>query len=124
MLDKKQKENKEREERIAMEIVADAHDSEERAMGWHCYLEDVLRFPFRARCINIRSISPLAENEEVEVAEIASGDECEAEIFVTIKWQGRKLSVPLVQLEPIDTDEKTKEAVGDWHYWVSMENEF
>jgi hypothetical protein len=31
---KRPKTNKEREERIELEIVADAHDEEERAMGW------------------------------------------------------------------------------------------
>ena len=31
--------DKEREQRITMEIIVDAHDSQERAMGWYCYLE-------------------------------------------------------------------------------------
>jgi hypothetical protein len=29
-----------REERIDMEVVVDAYDSGERAMGWYYYLED------------------------------------------------------------------------------------
>ena len=33
-----------REERIYMEAVVDAHDSEERAMGWYYYLEDKIMF--------------------------------------------------------------------------------
>ena len=31
-----------------MEIVVDAYDSEEQAMGWYSYLEDNLQFPFQA----------------------------------------------------------------------------
>ncbi|MDR1904010.1 MAG: calcium-binding protein [Treponema sp.] len=27
------------------EIIADAYDAEERAMGWQAYLEDTLKFP-------------------------------------------------------------------------------
>ena len=51
--------NPTRETRIEMEIVVDAHDEDERAMGWHCYLDDNLKFPFRARCADARKISPL-----------------------------------------------------------------
>jgi hypothetical protein len=55
----KPKRDEEREARILMEIVVDAHDEEERAMGWYCYLQDTLSFPFVTRCINDRAISPL-----------------------------------------------------------------
>ena len=34
------KKNKAREDRIVMEIVVDAHDEEEQAMGWYYYLEE------------------------------------------------------------------------------------
>ena len=37
-----------REDRIEMEIVVDAYNSEERAMGWYSYLQDALSFPFTA----------------------------------------------------------------------------
>jgi hypothetical protein len=57
-----------REERIHMEIIADAHDAEEQALGWYYYLEDSLNFPFKARCIAERRISPLEVGEEVEVS--------------------------------------------------------
>jgi hypothetical protein len=35
----------EREERIHMEIIADAYGPEEQAMGWYFYLQDSLGFP-------------------------------------------------------------------------------
>ncbi|MGB1011124.1 MAG: calcium-binding protein [Thiolinea sp.] len=38
--------------------------------------------------------------------------------FNTEEWQGRKLDVLLMQIEVIDDDEETQEAVGDWHYWM------
>jgi Calcium binding len=32
-----------------------------------------------------------------------------------------ELAVPLAQLKPTThTDEQTKQAVADWHYWVEM----
>ena len=45
-----------REERIHMEIVVDAYGPEEQAMGWYNYLDDILQFPFSARCIARRTI--------------------------------------------------------------------
>jgi hypothetical protein len=36
-------EDKEREERIRMEIAVDACNEEEMAMGWYYYLEDKIR---------------------------------------------------------------------------------
>jgi hypothetical protein len=37
-----------REQRIVMEAVLDAHDSNERAMGWHYYLDGKMNVPFKA----------------------------------------------------------------------------
>ena len=51
--------DEEREERITMEIIVDAYGADEQALGWYYYLEEHLAFPFRARCIAERSISPL-----------------------------------------------------------------
>jgi len=116
--------DKKREDRIHMEIVVDAYDRDERVMGWCAYLDDVLQFPFKARCISQRPISPLKKGEEVKAIEMAPEDECDSEMFVTIKRDKGKLSVPLMQLEPINATAKTKEAVGDWHYWVQKGYEF
>ena len=65
-----------------MEIVVDAQDQEERAMGWFCYLEDTLHFPFLTRCTEERAISPLRVGDEVEVVGMAPENECEREMFV------------------------------------------
>ena len=37
-----------RERRIEQAIVVDAYTPEERAIGWHCYLDDKLRYPVKA----------------------------------------------------------------------------
>ena len=112
------KENKAREERIAMEIVVDAYNESERAMGWYCYLENTLRFPFSARCVDERPTSPLEEGAEVEVVGMAPSEECEHGMFVEIRWGKRTLAVPLEQLKPLGRAKATKEAVEDWQYWV------
>lgn len=110
--------DQEKEDRIAYDVIVDCYDSEEQAMGWYYYLEDKMATPFKGKCILKRSTSPLLTNEEVEVTEMASADACENEMFVTVKWQGRELDVPLAQIEVIDGDDETREAVEDWHYWI------
>jgi hypothetical protein len=109
-----------REERIEMEIVVDAYDEEERAMGWFSYLQEKLKVPFAAECVEKRTTSPLEVGEKVEVIDMGPGDVCEREMFVTIRWNDRELAVPLAQLTVVKADEKTREAVEDWHYWVGM----
>ena len=119
-------EDQDREERITNEIVVDAHDASERAMGWYYYLEEKLQFPFTARCIKARPISPLKVGDEVEVTGMAPEDECGHEMFVMIRWDRKKgLGVPLAQLKPGgDADEATRQAVEDWLYWTKMGYEF
>jgi hypothetical protein len=114
----------EREERITMEIVVDAYGPEEQAMGWYYYLQDTMQFPFTATCITKRRISPVKEGETVEVVSMASEDECEREMFVEIVWDDDRLAVPLSQLEALETDAETQQAIADWHYWVNQGYEF
>ena len=120
----KAKPDKRRDERIEQEIIVDAYDAEERAMGWYYYLEDKVHFPFHAKCLAARATSPLRKSQEVEAISLASAEECEHEMFVTVTWEDRKLAVPLAQLEPIQTDKATCEAIKDWHYWVDQGYEF
>jgi Calcium binding len=78
-----------------------------------------------ATCIAKRAISPLRVNDEVEVIGMPGEEECEHEMFVTIRWEKEGLAVPLSQLKPINaTDEQTKQAIEDWRYWVKMGYEF
>ncbi|HSH79315.1 MAG TPA: calcium-binding protein [Herpetosiphonaceae bacterium] len=113
-----------REERIHMEIVVDAYGPEEQALSWYYYLEEQLQFPFRARCISERATSPLSIGEEVQVVGMPPLDECEHEMLVNVKWKRRTLAVPLSQLEGIQLDEQTQQALEDWHYWDGRGYEF
>lgn len=118
---RKTKKDPKRERRITMEIIVDAYGPEEQAMGWYYYLEEKLQFPFEAKCIAERMISPLQVGDNVEVVAMAPETECEREMFVGIRWERRSLGVPLSQLQPIRaTDPETKEAVADWHYWIAQ----
>ncbi len=113
-----------REERIHMEITVDANGPEEQAMGWYYYLSDTLQFPFSARCIVHRATSPLEPGDEAEVVEIAPAEECEHEMFVLIQWKKRQIAIPLMQLEGVQVDDETQQAIEDWHYWMKRGYEF
>ena len=112
--------DEEREERIHMEIVVDAYGHEEQMLGWHAYLSNTLQFPFSARCVKRRVVSPLEVGDKVEVVDLAPDEECMHEMFVMIRRSTRPLAVPLMQLEGVRIDKETKQAIEDWHYWVKQ----
>jgi hypothetical protein len=113
-----------REERILMEAVVDAHDSEERAMGWYYYLDDKISFPFAAECIAVNKRTPLELGERITVTQMSGENNCEHDMYVDISWNDKKLAVPLSQIKPLDADEDTIEAISDWHYWKKQGYEF
>jgi hypothetical protein len=118
---RKRKKDGKRQHRIAEEIIVDAHDPEEQAMGWYYYLEGKLHFPFTARCVAERATSPLRKGDEVEIVRMAPEEECQHEMFVETRWERGTLAIPLSQLKPIaEADKDTREAVEDWHYWVDQ----
>ncbi|MGH9623780.1 MAG: calcium-binding protein [Bryobacteraceae bacterium] len=108
-----------REERIHNEAIVDA-GPDEQALSWYYYLENKIRFPFQAKCLRAKVVSPLKKDEPVEVIRMAPDDVCAHDILVLLRWHGRKIAVPLSQLKAVDPDESTAEAIGDWHYWVAQ----
>jgi hypothetical protein len=115
--------DEEREERIHNEVIVDAYDAEEQAMGWFYYLAETITFPFQARCIQEVRKSPLKMGEMVTVTDMISDDDSH-EMLVEINLMGRMMGVPLYQLEPIDVDDNTRQAIEDWQYWVARGYEF
>ena len=115
---KRTNENREREDRFTDEVVVDAHDEEERAMGWYYYAADNIAFPFKARCALKRSTSPLKVGDVVEVIGMGHADDCAQELMVLIKWKDEDLAVPLIQLNSPGSTGLTRQVLADWKYWV------
>jgi len=109
-----------REQRIHNEVIVDAYGLEEQALGWYYYLENKIQFPFLARCMAAKVVSPLRKGETVDVRSLAPEDSCALDMLVLIRWHGRNVAVPLSQLTATDADESTVEAIGDWHYWLAQ----
>jgi len=117
---RKSKKEPGREERIQNEIIVDAYGPEEQALGWYYYLENQISFPFTARCIASKMVSPLRKSETVEVRGLAPEDSCARDMLVLVHWHSRNVAVPLSQLVPVGADRSTIEAIGDWHYWLAQ----
>ncbi len=62
---------------------------------WHNYFADNLPFPFKARYIAGKAISPLNNEDEIEVVKLASEEDCLYEILVEVHWSGQALAIPL-----------------------------
>lgn len=107
-----------REERIAMEAIVDCYDEYEQAMGWYYYLEDRISFPFQAKWVSRHK----PERRDVEVLEMSPEDECSHDMFVEVLYKEGELedvfSARLSDIQPLDIDTATEEAIGDWHYWI------
>jgi hypothetical protein len=118
------KRDEEREERIDMEIVVDAYDEEERAIGWYYYLAENMNFPFQAKWISRKR----PEGRNVEVVEMFPADDCSHDMFVEVQYQEGDVddifSARLFEINPIDVDEETAQVIADWHYWVARGYEF
>ena len=67
----KLRKNRLREERIHNDVIVDAYGSEEQALGWYYYLESKIQFPFSARCMTAKVVSPLRKGETVAVRGLA-----------------------------------------------------
>ncbi len=64
-----------REDRIRDEVIVDANGPEEQAMGWYYYLADKLQFPFQAKCVVSKVVSPLRKAQQIAFQQPARGIE-------------------------------------------------
>ena len=113
-----------REQRIEDYLVDTYGDPEEQAVGWYYSLHDALVDKIRCHCFKKRSMSPLAPGEEVDIVGMPPEDDCMREMFVYVRWNNRKIAVPLNQLEPLDGDDTAIQVIEDWLYWCMMGYEF
>ncbi|NJN31832.1 MAG: calcium-binding protein [Synechococcales cyanobacterium RM1_1_8] len=106
-----------RERRIAEEILADTESDEERATAWYHYLDGQITFPFQAL---------FEGDEEVEVVSMAVEEDCLDEMKMEVRYSDSFGEEPFtalaVDLEPLDADDSSTEAVEDWQYWWERGN--
>jgi Calcium binding len=117
-----------REHRIKTEIILDADDKEERAMGWYFYLDETLNIPFMAKWTKKSRKSSAVEEKQVEVLGMAPDDECLKDMYVEVVYPDGKdedvFSAKLSEIVAIDADSETQEAIADWYYWLARGYKF
>jgi hypothetical protein len=113
-----------REERIQNQVMVDTYGPEESAMGWYYLPGKPAAVSLRGQMHRCQDRSPLCKGETVHVLGLAPEDACSADILVMIRWQGRKMAVPLSQLTALNVDQSSAQAIGDWHYWLAQSYSF
>ncbi|HYW21761.1 MAG TPA: calcium-binding protein [Nodularia sp. (in: cyanobacteria)] len=117
-----------REHRITTEIIVDAEDKEDRAMGWYYYLDDSLNVPFLATLKKKSRKTSAVEDKKVEVLGMAPDDECLKDMYVEVVDPNGQdedvFTAKLSDLVAINTDSETQEAIADWHYWLARGYKF
>lgn len=115
--------NKNREHRISYEIVVDCYDDYEVSMGWYCYLENKLAFPFRAVWLRFGQ----SKVEIIQAISMAAAEECKTNMLVEIEYRDGEIkdvfTVPLADLQPTDEGDSWVEAIEDWRYWLDRGNQ-
>ena len=111
------KKDKERQERIELEIIVDACDESEVQMGWVIQMVERTDYPFFAEA-PIKKRGQEATYHRVEVVELGDVENYEGGDFsVGVDWHGTIISVPMLQLKNIEAAEETKNSIEDWQYW-------
>lgn len=104
--------DKEREKRLDYEVFVDTYNEEEQALCWYYYLENKIIFPFQARW----------GNEIVEVTDMdEDSEEAGSDVRLNVLYREGDMEdifpVLATDLEPVNADEKTQEAIADLRYW-------
>ncbi len=106
-----------REKRIATEVLIDTETDEERATAWYYYLDGKVTFPFQAT---------LEGDDDVEVISLAVEEDCLDEMKMEVRHSDSFGEEPftaiVMELEPLDADDDSTEAIEDWQYWIERGN--
>jgi hypothetical protein len=112
--------NQEIEDRIADEIIVDAYGSAEVAAAWNAYLADMIRFPFKGWWRGIENVDLTPCNESVDVIDFLEVGHPRVKII----WNGKRLTVPLEEIEGVGLSADAAQAMHDWAYWIAQGYEF
>ncbi len=107
---------KEIQEIIDDEITVDCYGDEEVKMGWATYMTDNLNYPFKASYL-AKKVSGKSEWQKVKVVSnyTEESDFDMHNFFVEIEFNDFLIPIHLGDLEDIDADEQTMEAIEVWN---------
>ena len=111
-----------REHRILYEVIVDAYDEEEQAMGWYYYMADNLEFPIEAT-VRFALKGGQSEVKPAQIVDVDSKSERGSAIRLGIVEPGNE-RVQYISPEDIvrlDTTPENLEIINDWLYWHDFE---
>ncbi len=118
--------DREREKRLDYEVFVDAYTKEEQALCWYYYLENKITFPFQARWGNeIVEVTDMDEDSEEAGSDLRQLDSARCKLNVLYREGDMEDIFPVLvtELEPVNADEKTQEAIADLRYWKETRGE-
>ncbi|MDZ7879496.1 MAG: calcium-binding protein [Saprospiraceae bacterium] len=110
--------DEEREHRIHYEIIVDAYDEYEQAMGWYYHFAEKLKFPIKA-VINLPLRGGKTEKKTVEIVEVDPKSETNLNLRLGIV-EGTSKRVQYIspeQIESVQTTDENVDVLNDWLYW-------
>ena len=114
--------DEEREHRILYEVIVDAYDDEEQAMGWYYYMAENLAFPIKAK-VEMPMRGGKLEVKDINIVEIDPKSEEGRAIRLGIV-EGKSERVQYLSPEHIvslKTSDENLEIINDWLYWHDFE---
>lgn len=108
----------EMQNKIDYEIIVDCYDEYEISMGWYYYMEESLKFPFKAM-VKLKMAHGKMKLTEIIVTGLASDEEgFMGNDFDLEMLAAEHLSnVSYSQLSKIKETDETLEALAVWDYW-------
>ena len=103
-----------REHRFSYEVFVDAYTEEEQALCWYYYLEGKLNFPFRAYW----------GKQVFDVVGMSGEEDVDADVELGVCYRDGDpddiFPVLAAELDPIESDAQTVEALADLQYWIQV----
>jgi len=115
--------------RINYKILVDCYDEYEAGQGWTLYLLDNITCPFVAEYTGQSQLS-IKPNTLLTVLELINSEYDSEEDFecfmamVEATVEDVIYEIPLADLKIVEANDKTRQAVDDWIFYIKENNEY
>ena len=113
---------------IEYKVIVDCYDDEEVSNAWDCYMGERLCESFPAKIIGGNHEIPVGEIVTVkdnlhqfdEIGTIMWKRDYASTIdYVEVQWNDKEFDIDINDLEPLDKNVDTIEAIKYWNYWIT-----
>lgn len=120
-------EDKYRREKIDMELICDCYNDEEIFRGWESYMDEKIVYPFEAKIIKASSskipVGGIVLVTYVDCIDLFGTvdwlkDSSHTIDDVEVQWNDEGYYVNIEDLEPVNKNISTIEAIKDWNFWL------